>query len=228
MEKDYLGVFYSRFVMRDFFGKSMPGFIAIALVAVPLLGVNGISKLSSSLGFFGGVFLLGLSWVVGVLFQAQGELDFSCCHESEPCRISEVGKGIDYIPKNKKREDWDRIYLRARLKHPTLVGEHERLVALMECCGIGASVARRIWLFSLLAYLIHVLYTRASLNQWNSEGLQKEFAGAVALGILLFIVFHAGKRLQFFHECHRYRHYKLALNLISLKGKPEADRGNGK
>ncbi len=65
--------FYSKFVLRDLFGKIVPGILLILGVCIGILGVEKISILHSKMTFATWIIVGGFSWLLGFVVKYIGE-----------------------------------------------------------------------------------------------------------------------------------------------------------
>ena len=124
---DLLGVFYSQLILRDVFGKIVPGSIAMAGVLAAVMGQEDFGHLAASIPLGGWVLLLGAAWLVG--FAVQG--------------VGEQSRLFLYDPKEANLKVTQRYELRLHLRERTggmddLNKENiERLYVIREACGNG-------------------------------------------------------------------------------------------
>lgn len=157
--------FYNRFVLRDLFGKIIPG--AIILFAISIIVIGSPERILCcliSFSFWLWIILISLSWISGIAVQSVGE----------------TIKWIRYFPKwkdDKKKEklDLDTWYdmYNEFLNKVSLPerAQHERYIVIMEVSGNG-SVAFLISLFLLV-----------------SNGLIKSFLIIAIVLVLIFFLF---------------------------------------
>ncbi|MGB0721642.1 MAG: hypothetical protein ACPGU7_04520 [Gammaproteobacteria bacterium] len=121
---DLTGLFdalYSKLLLRDFFGKVVPGAVVICALGFVVVGSAEVERFVQSAGFWPGLVILGFAWLIGFAVQAFGE----------------VTKLIGYHD----YETGALFYKRRKLfiEH-TDAREHqqlERLVVIKEACGNG-------------------------------------------------------------------------------------------
>src|SRR4030042_2781472 len=65
--------FYSQFVLRDFFGKIIPGFLLILSIAVSLTSSKETDKYLEAMSGWMWLMTGGVSWIGGFLVQSFGE-----------------------------------------------------------------------------------------------------------------------------------------------------------
>ena|SRR5437870_1383698 len=112
---------YSRLILRDFFGKVVPGSIILLSIFVATFSYDDLKKGLDHISFLPGILLIGLSWILAFALQAFGEtLHIICYHD---CETNE-----EFYVK------------RHRFHVGTGVQQHqqlERLVVIREACGNG-------------------------------------------------------------------------------------------
>lgn len=121
---DLAGLFdslYSRLLLRDFFGKVVPGTIVMVSVSSVSLSASDIFKYYTEASFFLVLLLIGFAWLVAFSVQVLGELTHL----------------IKYHTYSTNQEFYE---LRHRFHKNTNTQEHqqlERLVVIKEACGNG-------------------------------------------------------------------------------------------
>jgi hypothetical protein len=121
---DLTGLFdalYSRLILRDFFGKVVPGSAIIFSIYAISFSPSDIPKFIHDISFFPALILIGFSWIVAFALQAIGETTHL----------------IRYHTYNTNKEFYAR---RHEFHTKTDVQEHqqlERLVVIKEACGNG-------------------------------------------------------------------------------------------
>ncbi len=182
---------YGRFVLRDFFGKMIPGLISIISAAWALVPPNILGPAIEKLPGFAWLALAGFSWLTGFALQSLGEW----------VRL------IKYIPPEEK-ETWVEKYLRFRsTANASSVREHERMVVIMEACGNG-SVACLSSIMILIADALINALSAPSFGFFVASVSSSLFAEALSLILLLVM----GVSLERMHRVHRKRHVDLLKN----------------
>jgi hypothetical protein len=128
---------YSKLLLRDFFGKIVPGTIVILTVAVSLSSLSIIKDFLVDAGFALWLLLIGASWIVAFSVQSLGEF----------CTL------IRYHRKDLS----DSEYYKLRHRFNSLVDDRERMqleriVVIKEACGNGCVAL----LLSVLILLVDV------------------------------------------------------------------------
>lgn len=200
--------------MRDFLGKAMPGLGFAFSVAAAALGPGVLFKWLQGLSIIVGTLLIGLGWVVGVVLQAYGEAKYSSAKTEPPKTICDIGKGMAYICEKEKvtlDDKWYRLYAKFRQGTDQEVAEHERLVAIMESCGIVAAAARAAILLVPTAWFLRVVYDQVVSAQWTTSGWEAEAGGLIVVVVAALFLWQVSRFAQLLHEAHRERHYKLVV-----------------
>lgn len=71
--KTLFDALYERFLLRDLFGKTVPGLILLFFASTAYSNVNATLTLLKDLSFFGGLIAIGVGWIAGFALQALGE-----------------------------------------------------------------------------------------------------------------------------------------------------------
>ena len=64
--------FYTRFILRDLFGKIVPGLLLVGATLVSIAGVESAGDTLENLGTVPWIALIGASWIVGFVVQEVG------------------------------------------------------------------------------------------------------------------------------------------------------------
>lgn len=121
--------FYTRFVLRDFFGKIVPGGILIFAIAVSATSTSSVVAYLASMSFFAWVAIFGVSWLIAFAIQSFGEKPL-------PGRCS--FSFIRYYPKSLEQQQFYDMYIRFHQNAlPNEMQQVERLVVIKEACGNG-------------------------------------------------------------------------------------------
>jgi hypothetical protein len=112
---------YSRLLLRDFFGKVIPGAIVIFSMCLATWPWTYIQKFIQDLSFISGLILIGLSWILAFALQGVGEVTHLLRYHI--CKTSK-----DFYGKR------NRFHMRTNARqHQQL----ERLEVIREACGNG-------------------------------------------------------------------------------------------
>ena len=71
--REIVDAFYSRFLLRDLFGKVVPGFIAIGAGAASLTSFQKIFEFIGNMSLGAWVVAIGIGWLSGFAVQSFGE-----------------------------------------------------------------------------------------------------------------------------------------------------------
>lgn len=136
--ENIFNAFYSKFVLRDFFGKIIPGSIILLSVAIALTSLSNTLTFIIRMSGWMWLFATGFSWISGFAVQSLGE-----------------GWLIRYYPRNKRltRQQFYEILIRfdqRSVSSPIERQQVERIVVIKEACG-NSYVALGISLLILFA-----------------------------------------------------------------------------
>jgi len=184
---------YGRFVLRDFLGKMVPGFILISIGAYIIVPYNQLIFLVEKLPIWGWFAIGGLSWITAFAIQSFGE----------------AIRFIKYLPPDVNRSDWYNMYMKFKSKsNDASIREHERMVVIMEACG-NASISCFLSIALLLiSIFIDARGETAFLNTFKND--------IFSLGIPFLLLIFGGFFLGRMHREHRLRHYQICEVGISL------------
>lgn len=133
--------FYSKFVLRDLFGKITPGGIFIFTVVSSHATIDGAISKAAALSFWAWVFLLGVAWLMGFAIQSVGELGLG--GERKLFRYHPRGAFSNHLEAARDIVDLGRS--EEFQKHKIL---YERINVIKEACGNGyvSLLAASIWI----------------------------------------------------------------------------------
>lgn len=189
--KNIFNVIYSHFILRDLFGKIVPGSMVLIMLVWYSANFSYLEKLFD-LSLWPWLILIGLAWIIGFAIQSLGEFF-----------LGWFKWGYRYFPKvegikGKKREleNWYNIYVIEFLNTYATENEiklDERMVVIKEACGNGF----------IATILILILY-------WSHEHsiIINEFS------IILTVI---GAALWRMHVKHFERQYELIQKVINSK-----------
>lgn len=112
---------YSRLLLRDFFGKVVPGTIIILSICAELFSPNDISKFIYNASVFSALILTGFAWIVAFALQAIGEKTHLIRYHTYNTDKAFYVRRHEFHVKTNNRE------------HQQL----ERLAVIKEACGNG-------------------------------------------------------------------------------------------
>ncbi len=152
--KELFDSFYEKLVLRDLFGKIVPGFLFMCGVIFGVLGVDVLTKFMSNMTTTVSVIAIGFSWILGCALQYFGEF----CHllKTHP---PEFPTRQDFYPY------WARFYNAKTATERERV-QAERLNVIKEACGNTAVAIASVCLISPICQLARgalTLYPTAPL-----------------------------------------------------------------
>jgi len=183
--------FYTRFVLKDFFGKIIPGLLLLFASAVLLLPSNNIMSDLGKIPVWGWLIIYGFGWIVGFAIQALGEITHLITYSPN------VDKNIlIWMVDNKLRFKFNEVAVPYEKQYI------ERMSIIKESCG-NAYVA-------LLGFILLLFLSKFKIL-WacNLEGIRLSCVLVELTCIALF--------LCHMHFEHVYRHYVVIFNVLSEK-----------
>jgi hypothetical protein len=63
--ENIFNTFYSKFILRDFFGKIVPGSILLSSIATSLMSLTRTLKYMDSMSGWMWLFFVGIRWIAG-------------------------------------------------------------------------------------------------------------------------------------------------------------------
>ncbi len=142
---------YSQFVLRDFFGKIVPGFLLIMSIAISLTSLRETNEYLKSMSGWMWVLTGGISWIGGFMIQSFGE----------------SVKLFRIFPKTLSFSDFFRKLIRFEMLSKTIQvgqGDLERLVVIKEACG-NSYIAL---IIASLILLLNALFNKSQTIVINS------------------------------------------------------------
>lgn len=191
MEKgeNFIDAIYSRFVLRDAFGKMVPGSILLGTIIGSNLEFPLKVNLIKEIPFWAWLGFFGLSWIIAFGLQSFGE------------RV----ELIKYLPDDVNQDEWYRDYMQFHMNVKTGgVRQHERLVVIMEACGNTAIALGASFVFLIIKalFLLGLSTNKATLwTSWKTE--LPNIAPIIIISVLLMWFLHR------MHSEHRSRHYNI-------------------
>lgn len=191
--------FYTRFVLRDFFGKIIPGFLLLSTVALCLRSAAELLDDAKTLPVTLWIVILGASWIAGFAVQGLGDRHDPIFHRPEDLdnRLADLREmmfhqvGTDY-----ERWRW------------------ERFVVIKEACGNG--------------YLALLVSGVALLVRFAVFTLQEAWRGTPVWGTLrdylvpalpaLVLVIGAIAYLKYMHAVSRDRQNTWVIQALKAHG----------
>jgi hypothetical protein len=147
--KNLFDSFYDHFVLRDFFGKIVPGFVLLSTVLICLFSWINLYSNINTIPILAWIVIFGFAWIIGFSIQS----------------IGEVFKLIRYYPKNftndqKYYEFYVDFFDSAKDVEKTRA---ERLMIIRDACG-NAFIAFSISLIIIFVCLIFGLIQLKNLQ----------------------------------------------------------------
>ena len=197
--------FYSHFILRDFFGKIIPGSIVIITISSALLNYNDFWKIFDYLKeIWLWIFFIGISWIAGFTIQSIGErIPRFYIRYYPPCPL--INKKIINLN--------DKIWYKLRKIFHESSNDYEnqkseRLVVITEACGNGY-VAFMIIFFIIFVNIIHRLFTNIPRYSILSNYIVNR---PIEIFYLVIIILIAIIFLRLMHTRHIQRQFKLMRN----------------
>lgn len=110
---------YSRLLLRDFFGKIVPGMIVLVTISLAVFPSNDVLMFCNKVKFFPALILIGLAWIMAFAIQA----------------IGEKTRLIRYHTYKKNEEFYTIRFQFHKETEPEERQELERLIVIKEACG---------------------------------------------------------------------------------------------
>ena len=173
---------YYRFVLRDFFGKIIPGFILLSSIAISLTSLTDFKNNIGLMSYWFWIVSLSISWITGLAIQA----------------IGDYTNLIKYFPES---ETFDTYYDKLLLLNKTIPSiewqNFERLRLIMESSGYSYISLSISLIFLSIDYLVDNGASNISFNE--------------VFVFILFIIFISSLRNMHFIHVNRSHQYLLKL-----------------
>jgi hypothetical protein len=147
--EDLFNAFYNGMILRDFFGKVVPGLILLSAVAVCVWweesSLSDLTKILGSVSLSGWLAVFGAAWITGFGLRCFGESFPPCCREKRLHRYFPAE-----IPNHKAFFEF-RENFRDNASPEALI-DAERLVVIKEACG-NAYVSLAVSLLFVILYI---------------------------------------------------------------------------
>jgi hypothetical protein len=191
--------FYTRFVLRDFFAKIIPGLLFLFAMAILLLPSDKRMLYLEKMPVWGWLVIYGFGWIVGFAIQALGEITRLIRYS--PKVYDELKKGkakLEWINDYEIRLEFEEVALKDNDKDKSKIQYHERMTIIKESCG-NAYVA-------LIGFMLLLVLSKTQIiNACIVEGIPW-----FALGPLMFIALV----LRYMHLEHVYRQYAVICTVL--------------
>ncbi|MFQ5853879.1 MAG: hypothetical protein ACE5JU_25245 [Candidatus Binatia bacterium] len=149
--RDLFDSLYSQFILRDFFGKIVPGLLIIAIVAISLSPPSDVLEEIKALRTITWFFISGFAWLISFGIQYLGELLGLIRHYPTN----------KYHPTNKYRDE--KSFYKALIKFQGCATEyesraHERAEVIREATGNGSLALWIIVAVVVIEIILDLLY----------------------------------------------------------------------
>ena len=168
----FFNAFYSRFVLRDFLGKIIPGFILATSIGLTQRSLRGMTNIFTRSEFMEWVMILSMAWVLGLFIQG-----FGLWLKAGKWRLCR-----DLPAEYEGREDqyFERM-IRLRSKSAHARRYMERLIAARDASGNSATSV----FLSVLLFLITRLINLTPIADYPDVDFWGGLAFLVVLGLIL-------------------------------------------
>lgn len=185
-DKGFFDKIYSRFILRDFFAKIVPGFTLLAALFAcltsPVAALNYLKEMS----FFGAVLTFGVSWIIGIAIQGFGEKwGLIRYFPKDQDNKKYLTDSVEFVKESSSREKQQR----------------ERFIVIKEACGNSyLSIA-----ISLLLLIVSFLW---SLRFCFAKKVLPIFTGLlVIVGIIYYL-----RKMHFIHVSRESQYVNIVLH----------------
>jgi len=200
---------YNRFLLRDFFGKIIPGSILIIIITSALIDYNDFWKFLNYLKeIWLWIFFIGISWIIGFTIQSIGEIipfrNIKLRYYPESYIINDKQINLD---DNK----WFNMYLYFKNEASDKENqEFERFVVIKEACGNGY-IAFLIILIIIIINIVFAFFQKYSLLSSYIRHHPVESIFIIASTIIVII------SLRLMHTRHVQRQFYVVRNSEKMK-----------
>ncbi len=204
---------YSRFLLRDFFGKIIPGFIVIFFGASVLFLPNNLVSYISHFSFWGWLLFIGVAWITGFIVQSFGYLIHLINYEY-PDKDTNC-----YTLKIWKSEQMKRKLDFAQVSSKDEKQQYERITVIKEATGNG-TVALLICLLFLLVTLIFKNCQQFHFNKCQ-EHLYSNwiFHPDWHMGFIFTIIVISGISFYCMYRLQKIKQYEYRDHVLEHRGK---------
>lgn len=209
--KSFFDAFYNRLILRDFFGKVIPGLILISVITICVgLQFNKLSELVRiihEISLWVWLVMFGLAWITAFAIQSFGESIPKNRHK----------RLIIYYPTDSFSNDekWYEFYNRfIRKASDDEKMQVERLVVIKEACGNGyVSLILALYFVAIYAFVGLILRIfwgehNANLTLFTLGNLQIIFPG---LALWIYMICYL-KKMHIIHVNRQYQYMKEVLS----------------
>lgn len=146
-----INAFYSKFILRDFFGKIISGSLFLIMVSFAIIRIEHAVIFYDYLkNFWIWVIFIGISWLIGFAIQGIGTKEIKTNNgERKNYQLIRV------FPKEYTNKEGEDLYnkFKEKCKDYDKKEQHERYVVVKEACGNGGASL----LFSSIFLLLNII-----------------------------------------------------------------------
>lgn len=197
--------FYTRFVLRDFFGKIVPGGILLSAIAVSVMSPASVIKYIASMSFWAWIVALGVSWLTAFAIQSFAE---------KPLPKKLLPKGCDfslirYYPRGRnQKESYDLRFYFHQKASPDEKRQAERFVVIKEACGNGyVAIA-----ISLVLVMVDAIRDKDSVLSFVAPAPSNLWVVVPVLILAIAAIYYLCQ-MHFFHVKREYNYMVRSLEL---------------
>ncbi len=220
-----LDALYNRLLLRDIFGRVVPGFAVLSALALFFNLPNSIPELTNSLNFGQWLLLVAAAWICAFTVQRFGEMNlwptgrlifYSPPFRSPKASRAQSGKVVPAPPDVWKvlRDDplwWYKLVIPFRTAAAdTKESEHllqlERVIVIKEACG-NTYVAL---IVAVALVLMHFTFNLRSRELFSFDLVRTSFQAVIERGPVVLLVPCAIGLLRRLHLLHAWRQYTYA------------------
>ena len=182
--KTFFDSFYDRFVLRDFFGKVIPGSILLFSVTLSLSSFPVVLFYLNNLNIYLWIFLVGVGWITGFTIQSFGDR----------LKLVRYFSG-DIKQENERKHNYktQQDFYDSEPSAP-IRQTYERLIVIKEACG-NSYVSL---IISLIIFIIAFIVSFKDNCQYN-------LTDCFQLGLIFILFIWAILNLKYFHDEHNKR-----------------------
>jgi hypothetical protein len=182
---------YSRLILRDIFGKIVPGCLILAAFFVGSRGTAGLLSAANSLSLGVFIVVLGVAWVAGFAVQGLGETLGGFLYDPPEVHLTSVQRNDLRLEIRRKADDG----------HDLNRQNIERLIVIREACGnsyVALAVLGGVWLWR---YGFDSAVSGVSVAIVKSEVLPRFPLFLLFMSVLMLL-----RKMHFTHVARSYVH----------------------
>lgn len=223
--KGLFDAFYERFILRDFFGKIIPGFIILSAIGGSLTSQKEVLNVLGDISFGGWLIAIGFAWILGFAVQGFGDITRWIIYYPQP--EDRIPRPIRWIARREIRDvqrgrvfrsdrewyDFNNDFsrnIRNRPEATSVRQQVERFVVIKEACGnsyVAISLSLSIVvLYAIIMSLVR-LYKFGSIFEHIS--LFDRIDMVLGYGLTVLVAFGAMVFLGKMHFVHVRRQYEF-------------------